>query len=101
MLAKNRLTKKSYKSTVNMLASKLSKEGILFIEDITIKSPTTNVFIPIILNRELNEFVRENNEFVTLYPHSCLKTEIGVSKDVSSNGYSTYRIRVERMMLAR
>lgn len=73
MLAKNRLTKKSYKSTVNMLASKLSKEGILFIEDITIKSPTTNVFIPIILNRELNEFVRENNEFVTLYPHSCLK----------------------------
>ena len=71
MLAKNRLKQKTYKSTAIILASKLSNDGVLFIEDVTIKSPATDMFIPITLNSELNEFVRESIEFVTLYPRSC------------------------------
>ena len=75
LLAKKRFEQKPYKSIVAMLASKLTSDGVLFIEDVTVKSPATNTFIPIILNSELNEFVRENKDFTTLFPRSCANNE--------------------------
>ena len=71
ILAKGRLNNHAYKKIVNFLTKKLSLEGILLIEDVTIKIPVLNEFIPNILNRELNEFVNENPRFSTLAPISC------------------------------
>jgi SAM-dependent methyltransferase len=73
MLSKNIIGKKSYKQTALMLSSKLSDDGLLFIEDVTIKSPATNNFIPYTLNSELNEFTRENKGFETLFPIPCFE----------------------------
>ena len=71
MLAKGRLCDKAYKKTATILSKKLSSVGILLIEDVTIRIPIANEFIPKVLNKELNEFVRDNPEFSTLAPVSC------------------------------
>lgn len=54
MLAKRRIKNKAYKQTASMLSSKLTDKGIMLIEDVTIKSPATEKFIPYMLNAELN-----------------------------------------------
>lgn len=69
--SKGRIKSNAYKCTAELLARKLLPTGILLIEDVTIKSLPTNEFIPVILNRELNQFVRENPRFSTLAPTSC------------------------------
>ena len=71
LASKKKLARKPYKSTALMLSKKLSENGIMLIEDVTVKN--NGEFIPVTLNTELNEFVRENPEFVTLLPNSCLK----------------------------
>lgn len=43
MLAKKRIENKAYKQTASMLSSKLTDEGIMLIEDVTIKSPATEI----------------------------------------------------------
>lgn len=75
MLAKKRIENKAYKQTASMLSSKLTDEGIMLIEDVTIKSPATEKFIPYMLNAELNEFVAENDDFATIYPTACKDKE--------------------------
>lgn len=71
LASKKKLARKPYKSTALMLSKKLSENGIMLIEDVTVKN--NGEFIPVTLNTELNEFVRENPEFVTLLPNSCQK----------------------------
>ena len=100
MLAKRRISNNAYKRTANLLANKLSSEGILLIEDVTIKITGINEFIPILLNKELNEFVKDNPEFSTLAPLSCkthgsnckngcfFKREITLSHSQKSNDLS-------------
>lgn len=100
MLAKGRLNNNAYKRTANVLSKKLSPEGILLIEDVTIKISHINEFIPNVLNKELNEFIRENPQYSTLAPISCknhgnkckigcfLKKEIELSHSQKSNDMS-------------
>lgn len=71
MLAKDRIRNNAYKRTASLLAKKLSPNGILLIEDVTVKTQSLQEFIPIVLNKELNEFVRENPTFSTLAPTVC------------------------------
>lgn len=71
MLAKGRIRNNAYKRTALLLAKKLSPDGILLIEDVTVKPHSLQEFIPIVLNRELNEFIRENPTFSTLAPAVC------------------------------
>ncbi len=71
MLAKKRIENKAYKQTANLLSQKLTDDGIMLIEDVTIKSPTTEKFIPYMLNAELNEFVSDNEDYATIYPTAC------------------------------
>lgn len=71
MLAKKRIENKAYKQTANLLSKKLTDDGIMLIEDVTIKSPTTEKFIPYMLNAELNEFVSDNEDYATIYPTAC------------------------------
>ncbi len=71
MLAKGRIQNKAYKQTASILSKKLTDDGIMLIEDVTIKSPATEKFIPYMLNAELNEFVSNNNDFATIYPTVC------------------------------
>lgn len=106
MLAKRRIKNKAYKQTASMLSSKLTDKGIMLIEDVTIKSPTTEKFIPYMLNAELNEFVAENDEFATIYPTACkdkeskcingcfFKKEIRVTHSAKNNDISKIIYRI-------
>lgn len=106
MLAKNRIKNKAYKQTASMLSSKLTDKGIMLIEDVTIKSPATEKFIPYMLNAELNEFVAENDDFTTIYPTACkdkeskcingcfFKKEIRVTHSAKSNDISKIIYRI-------
>lgn len=106
MLAKKRIKNKAYKQTASMLSSKLTDKGIMLIEDVTIKSPATEKFIPYMLNAELNEFVAENNEFATIYPTACkdkeskcingcfFKKEIRVTHSAKNNDISKIIYRI-------
>lgn len=71
MLAKKRIENKAYKQTASILSKKLTNDGIMLIEDVTIKSSATEKFIPYMLNAELNEFVSDNSDFATIYPTIC------------------------------
>ena len=71
MLAKKRIENKAYKQTASILSKKLTDDGIMLIEDVTIKSSATERFIPYMLNAELNEFVSDNKDFATIYPTVC------------------------------
>ena len=106
MLAKKRIKNKAYKQTASMLSSKLTDEGIMLIEDVTIKSPATEKFIPYMLNAELNEFVAENDDFATIYPTACkdkeskcidgcfFKKEIRVTHSAKNNDISKIIYRI-------
>lgn len=106
MLAKRRIKNKTYKQTASMLSSKLTDKGIMLIEDVTIKSPATEKFIPYMLNAELNEFVAENDEFATIYPTACkdkeskcingcfFKKEIRVTHSAKNNDISKIIYRI-------
>lgn len=106
MLAKRRIKNKAYKQTASMLSSKLTDKGIMLIEDVTIKSPATEKFIPYMLNAELNEFVAENDEFATIYPTTCkdkeskcingcfFKKEIRVTHSAKNNDISKIIYRI-------
>lgn len=106
MLAKRRIKNKAYKQTASMLSSKLTDKGIMLIEDVTIKSPATEKFIPYMLNAELNEFVAENDEFATIYPTACkdkeskcingcfFKKEIRVTHSAKNNDISKIIYRI-------
>lgn len=106
MLAKRRIKNKAYKQTASMLSSKLTDKGIMLIEDVTIKSPATEKFIPYMLNAELNEFVSENDEFATIYPTACkdkeskcingcfFKKEIRVTHSAKNNDISKIIYRI-------
>lgn len=106
MLAKRRIKNKAYKQTASMLSSKLTDKGIMLIEDVTIKSPATEKFIPYMLNAELNEFVAENDEFATIYPTACkdkeskcingcfFKKEIRVTRSAKNNDISKIIYRI-------
>ena len=106
MLAKRRIKNKAYKQTASILSSKLTDKGIMLIEDVTIKSPATEKFIPYMLNAELNEFVAENDEFATIYPTACkdkeskcingcfFKKEIRVTHSAKNNDISKIIYRI-------
>ena len=106
MLAKKRIKNKAYKQTASMLSSKLTDKGIMLIEDVTIKSPATEKFIPYMLNAELNEFVAENDDFATIYPTACkdkeskcingcfFKKEIRVTHSAKNNDISKIIYRI-------
>ena len=106
MLAKRRIKNKAYKQTASMLSSKLTDKGIMLIEDVTIKSPATEKFIPYMLNAELNEFVAENDDFATIYPTGCkdkeskcingcfFKKEIRVTHSAKNNDISKIIYRI-------
>ena len=106
MLAKRRIKNKAYKQTASMLSSKLTDKGIMLIEDVTIKSPATEKFIPYMLNAELNEFIAENDDFATIYPTTCkdkeskcingcfFKKEIRVTHSAKNNDISKIIYRI-------
>lgn len=50
----------------------------MLIEDVTVKN--NGEFIPVTLNTELNEFIKENPNFVTLLPMSCKRNGNKCSK---------------------
>ena len=85
MLTKKRIENKAYKQTASILSKKLTDDGIMLIEDVTIKCPATERFIPYMFNAELNEFVSDNNDFATIYPTVCKGKESKCKEGCFSN----------------
>lgn len=65
------ICRNSYALLADYLSKRLSHEGLLIILDVTTKCEETGLFYPQMMNRQINNFVRNSNEFETLLPLSC------------------------------
>ena len=61
----------AYRTIASSLCPLLSNNGIFLLLDVTTKDETTNLFYPQLMNRELNTYVEESQEFSTLLPIPC------------------------------
>lgn len=63
-----------YKVFLDTFATKISKDGILSLLDVTTKADEKE-FMPLIMNQGVNEFVKFHREYSTLIPQSCCAYE--------------------------
>jgi len=61
--------KNAYYDFCDNFTNHLSKDGFLTLIDVTMK--VNSKFLPIILNNQLNQFVKDNKNFKTIIPTSC------------------------------
>ena len=114
-ITKKRLSSNAYMHFSKILAPHLTDDGILVIEDVTVKSPDKGQFLPEIMNSGINEFIRENDSYVTVLPKQCrlygdrcktgcfFKNSINLSHSHKKNDVSkiAYRIISRRKLLDR
>jgi len=74
---------KAYYDFCNCFSKHLSKDGFLSLIDVTIK--TNFKYLPIILNDQVNKFVKYNNNFKTIVPTSCNFYEEKCNKECFTN----------------
>jgi len=60
---------KAYYDFCKYFSKNLSKEGFLILIDVTMK--VESKYLPIILNTQINEFIKNNNKLKTIIPTSC------------------------------
>jgi hypothetical protein len=63
----------AYRKIAKNLCPLLSDDGVFLLLDVTIKDTKAGVFYPLIMNKELNDYVNEHIEFSTLLPLACSK----------------------------
>lgn len=64
-----------YKYVAEILAPKLTDNGVMLILDVTVRNDQINTYYPIYLNQGLCSFVNSYKEFKTLIPLSCFLHE--------------------------
>jgi len=74
---------KAYYDFCNCFSKHLSKDGFLSLIDVTIK--TNFKYLPIILNDQVNKFVKYNNNFKTIVLTSCNFYEEKCNKECFTN----------------
>lgn len=72
-IQRKRFAGNAYRHFAEMLAPKLSDEGLLILLDVATRDELSGVFYPVIMNAGLNGFVRECAEFATLLPLPCMQ----------------------------
>lgn len=76
MVAKEHINGNAYKFTAQILAEHLAQNGILIIEDVTIKNEKLGLFLPNYMNDGINEFIRDSNgRFKSILPLCCGSNE--------------------------
>lgn len=63
----------AYRKIAKSLCPQLSDDGVFLLLDVTTKDTKAGVFYPLIMNKELNDYVNEHIEFSTLLPLACSK----------------------------
>lgn len=53
----------------------LSSNGIFILSDVTTKNDDNGYYYPILLNRGINTFIRNNTEYKSIYPFPCFHYE--------------------------
>lgn len=61
----------AYRSICDSFAPLLKENGLMQILDVTTKNEQTDQFYSIMLNTQVNGFIKNSNEFMTLLPASC------------------------------
>lgn len=63
----------AYKKVARSLCPRLSEDGVFLLLDVTTKDSKMGVYYPLIMNKELNDYVNEHSEISTLIPLACSK----------------------------
>lgn len=63
----------AYRKIAKSLCPLLSDDGVFLLLDVTTKDTKAGVFYPLIMNKELNDYVNEHIDFSTLLPLACSK----------------------------
>ena len=82
----------SYGYLADYLSKKISKDGLFVILDVTTKCEKTKMFYPQMMNLQINNFVRDSEEFETLLPLSC-----AMYKDCSIPCFTQQTFKVTHM----
>lgn len=67
------IPKEAYKKVARSLCPQLSEDGLFLLLDVTTKDAKSGLFYPLIMNKELNDYVNEHSEISTLIPLACSK----------------------------
>lgn len=65
------VNKLSYEYLAGYLSKKICYDGLLVILDVTTRCEDTMMFYPQMMNLQINNFLRNSNDFETLLPLSC------------------------------
>ena len=63
----------AYRKIAKSLCPLLSDDGVFLLLDVTTKDTKAGVFYPLIMNKELNDYVNKHIEYSTLLPLACSK----------------------------
>lgn len=71
-IQRKRFSDNAYGHFAEILAPKLSDEGLLILLDVATRDDVSGDFYPVIMNKGLNWYIKNNIEFATLLPLPCL-----------------------------
>lgn len=75
LISKQRIKENAYKYVAEILAPKLTFNGIMILLDVTVKNDEIGTYYPIYMNQGLRTFVNDSKIFKTLIPLSCFLYE--------------------------
>ena len=70
-IQRKRFSNNAYRHFTEILAPKLSDEGLLVLLDVTTRDDVSGIYYPIMMNKGVNDFIKNNTEFATLLPLPC------------------------------
>ena len=70
-IQRKRFSNNAYRHFTEILAPKLSDEGLLVLLDVTTRDDVSGIYYPIIMNKGVNDFIKNNPAFATLLPLPC------------------------------
>lgn len=89
-IQRKRFEGNAYGHFAEMLATKLSDEGLLILLDVATRDELSGVYYPVMMNKGINDFVKNNPGFTTLLPLPCMLKEA----DCNAPCYVQQRFRV-------
>ena len=89
-IQRKRFEGNAYGHFAGMLAPKLSAEGLFVLLDVTTRDEFSDVYYPVMMNKGINDFVKNNPGFTTLLPLPCMLKEA----DCNTPCYVQQRFRV-------
>lgn len=70
-IQRKRFSDNAYRHFTEILAPKLSDEGLLVLLDVTTRDDVSGAFYPVIMNKGVNDFIKSSSGFATILPLPC------------------------------